>query len=131
MHFNPLEPGVFVIMCNSTYKYIGEVLDIYKKGANSRYGSLTAAPSTAGLSSLSLCVYLPMQTSSMKIVYAGCDSDSEDDTPKVAPHFTCQQCTFDLHTHASINHLVFNLGKKALIGDRSGACKLSPDAEKH
>jgi hypothetical protein len=67
----------------------------------------------------------------MKIVYAGCDSDSEDDTPKVAPHFTCRQCTFDLHTHASINHLVFNLGKKALIGDCGGVCKLSPDAEKH
>jgi hypothetical protein len=67
----------------------------------------------------------------MKIVYAGCDSDSEDDAPKVAPHFTCWQRTFDLHTHASINHLVFNLGKTALIGDRGGACKLSPDAEKH
>ncbi|KIK44125.1 hypothetical protein CY34DRAFT_803034 [Suillus luteus UH-Slu-Lm8-n1] len=28
-HFNPLEPGVFVIMRNSTHEYIGEVLDIY------------------------------------------------------------------------------------------------------
>ncbi|KIK35801.1 hypothetical protein CY34DRAFT_557832, partial [Suillus luteus UH-Slu-Lm8-n1] len=60
------------------------------------------------------------------------DSDSEDDdTPKVAPHFTCRKRTFNLHTQTLINHLVFNLGKKALIGDRGGACKLSPDAEKH
>ncbi|KIK31987.1 hypothetical protein CY34DRAFT_814448 [Suillus luteus UH-Slu-Lm8-n1] len=76
--------------------FIREVLDIYQKGANGRYGSL-AAPSTAGLSSLSLrvCVYLPMQTS-VSIFY---DSDSEDDIPKVAPHFTCRQRKFDLHSH--------------------------------
>jgi hypothetical protein len=73
-------------------------------------------------------VYLPMQTS----VSIFCDSDSEDDnTPKLAPYFTCRKRTFDFHTHTLINYLVFNLGKKALIGDRGGACKLSPDAEKH
>ncbi|KAG1883479.1 hypothetical protein F4604DRAFT_1920684 [Suillus subluteus] len=115
-HFNPLEPGVVVIMRNNTREYIGEVFDIYKKG----------------LSGLSLRVYLLMQTDSTKIVYAGCDSDDDNDIPKVvAPHFTCRQRTFDLHTHASINHLVFNLGKHALVGDCGGACKLSLDAEKH
>jgi hypothetical protein len=67
----------------------------------------------------------------MKIVYAGCDYDDDDNMPKLAPHFTCRQCTFDLHTHTSINHLIFNLGKKALIGDCGGACKLSLNAERH
>jgi hypothetical protein len=52
-------------MCNNTHEYIGEVLDIYKKGANGCYSSLDAAPSTTGLSSLSLHVYLPMQTMSI------------------------------------------------------------------
>ncbi|KAF8833540.1 hypothetical protein BDN67DRAFT_712207 [Paxillus ammoniavirescens] len=31
-HFNLLEPGVFVIMRNNTREYLGEILDIYKKG---------------------------------------------------------------------------------------------------
>ena len=33
-HFNPLQPGTFVIMRNKTCKYIGEVLDVYKKGSS-------------------------------------------------------------------------------------------------
>jgi hypothetical protein len=41
--------------------YIGQVLDLYKRGANSRYGSVELASSAQGLSWLSLRVYLPLQ----------------------------------------------------------------------
>ena len=40
--------------------YIGEVLDIYKKGASKQHCSIDTAISTIGLLYLSLCVYLPM-----------------------------------------------------------------------
>ena len=33
-HFNPLQPGTFVIMWNKAREYIGEVLDVYKKGSS-------------------------------------------------------------------------------------------------
>jgi len=55
----------------------------------------------------------------------------DNNMPKVAPHFTCRQCTFNLHTHASINHLIFKHGKKALLGKCDGACKLSLNVERH
>ena len=41
--------------------YIGEVLDIYKQAAGSRYGSVDDANSASSLSFLALRVYLPLQ----------------------------------------------------------------------
>ena len=41
--------------------YIGQVLDLYKRGANSRYGSVESASTAQGLFWLSLRVYLPLQ----------------------------------------------------------------------
>lgn len=55
-----LYPGYFVIMRNKTTTYIGEILDIYKKGANSKYGSLNYATTASTLSFLAVRVYLPM-----------------------------------------------------------------------
>ncbi|KIM67533.1 hypothetical protein SCLCIDRAFT_107897, partial [Scleroderma citrinum Foug A] len=89
--------------------YIREVLDIYKKGSSGRHGSVAAAPSMSGLSYLSLQVYLPMQAISLRsFIYDA--SDYGDTSRVVSPSFTCWQHTFDLHTHAPINHLLFNLG---------------------
>jgi hypothetical protein len=43
-------PSHFVIMRNKKAMYIGEVLDIYKKGNNSKYGSLEFATNVSLLS---------------------------------------------------------------------------------
>jgi len=56
-----LYPGYFVIMRNKKMMYIGEVLDIYKKGNNSKYGSLEFATTASSLSFLAVRVYLPLQ----------------------------------------------------------------------
>ena len=59
-----LRSGHFVIMCTELQRfYIGEVLDIYKKGTSSRYGSVDDASTAAGLSYLALRVYLPLKMS--------------------------------------------------------------------
>jgi hypothetical protein len=58
---NPLRRGTFVIMKNKTRTYIGEVLDIYKKLASGRHGSLKDANTPNNLSYLSLRVFLPLQ----------------------------------------------------------------------
>ncbi|KAH7906443.1 hypothetical protein BJ138DRAFT_1094126 [Hygrophoropsis aurantiaca] len=125
-HFNPLEPGTFVIMRNTAREYIGEVLDIYKKGTSSRYRSVPAAPSVTDLrSSLSLRVYLPMKANNSQISFS---FDFDDNTHTTTPPFTSCEHKFDIHTHAPIEHLVFNLGKKALNGDKTGPCTLSVEA---
>ena len=57
-----LERGNFVMMLTvMDHFYIGEVLDIYKQAASSRYGSVDNATSAARLSYLALRVYLPLQ----------------------------------------------------------------------
>ena len=51
---HPLKRDMFVIMRSSTDRfYIGQVLDLYKRGANSRYGSVELASTAQGLSWLS------------------------------------------------------------------------------
>ena len=56
-----LYPSYFVIMRNKKTMYIGEVLDIFKKGNNSKYGSLEFATSALSLSFMAVRVYLPLQ----------------------------------------------------------------------
>ncbi|KAJ3766604.1 hypothetical protein FB446DRAFT_757584 [Lentinula raphanica] len=56
----PLVPYTFVLMKTSVRMYIGQVLDIYKKGQSSRYGSVNKATEINGLSFLSLRVFLPL-----------------------------------------------------------------------
>lgn len=59
--FVPLRRGNFVIMSTKLRFYIGEVLDIYKQAAGSRYGSVDDANSASSVSFLALRVYLPLQ----------------------------------------------------------------------
>ena len=49
--------------------YIGEVLDIYKKGNNSKYGSLEFATNVLLLSFLVLQVYLLLQLGNVCLCY--------------------------------------------------------------
>jgi hypothetical protein len=59
-----VQSGHFVIMCTDLLRfYIGEVLDIYKQGTGSRYGSVNDVSTTSGLSYLALRVYLPPKMS--------------------------------------------------------------------
>ena len=59
----PVLLGAFVIMRTPKRFYIGEVLNLYKRGIrnNSRYGSIEKATSVGELSWLSLRVFLPLQ----------------------------------------------------------------------
>ncbi|KAF8200490.1 hypothetical protein K438DRAFT_2110609 [Mycena galopus ATCC 62051] len=105
---NPLAVGSMTVMWSGTQFYISEVLDVIKKGANGRYGSLASSPSISGLSFLSLRVYLPLTT-------GGEDEDDEDDQESadlVAPLFSCyhRNSRIRLSTHAKIDHVLFNLG---------------------
>src|ERR1700683_3978888 len=57
-----LERGNFVMMLTAMDRfYVGEVLDIYKQAASSRYGSVDDATSASSLSYLALRVYLLLQ----------------------------------------------------------------------
>jgi hypothetical protein len=60
-----LERGNFVMMSTERRFYIGEVLDIYKQAASSRYGSVDDATTASSLSYLALRVYLPLQVQSV------------------------------------------------------------------
>ncbi|KAF8184987.1 hypothetical protein K438DRAFT_1597807 [Mycena galopus ATCC 62051] len=96
-------------MWNGTRFYIGEILDVYKKGANSRYGSVSNSPSITGTSFLSMRIYLPLLTGNES------DSDDEEDVETlVAPAFSCHYkgTPIRLHTHAKIDHLLSNLGPR-------------------
>jgi hypothetical protein len=46
--------------------YIGEVLDMYKQAASSRYGSVDDATTASSLSYLALRVYLPLQVQTVR-----------------------------------------------------------------
>ena len=46
--------------------YIGEVLDMYKQAASSRYGSVDNATTASSLSYLALRVYLPLEVRSVR-----------------------------------------------------------------
>jgi hypothetical protein len=60
-----LERGNFVMMSTARRFYIGEVLDIYKQAASSRYGSVDDATTASSLSYLALRIYLPLQVQSV------------------------------------------------------------------
>ncbi|KAI0739984.1 hypothetical protein C8Q80DRAFT_1111610, partial [Daedaleopsis nitida] len=98
--------------------YLGEVLDIYKK-TGGRHGSLTEATTIAGLSYLSLRVYLPLKISGTQEhsdeESASEDSEKEENgTDQTA--FSCRVQSAYLHTHARGEDLVYHLGPNAATG---------------
>ena len=56
-----LQRDNFIIMRSEKHYYIGQILDLYKRGANSRYGSVDGLQSVQALSWISLRVFLPLQ----------------------------------------------------------------------
>ncbi|KAJ7041877.1 hypothetical protein C8F04DRAFT_1390777 [Mycena alexandri] len=117
---NPLTVGYMAIMWNGTRFYIGEILDVYKKGASSRHGSVPSPSSVSGLSFMSLRVYLPLIAGGEE---SDEDSDEEDSDDIAAPLFSCHYKNYAirLHTHAKIDHLLFNLGPHIFEEVEAGA----------
>ncbi|KAJ7269009.1 hypothetical protein C8J57DRAFT_1066950 [Mycena rebaudengoi] len=110
---NPLIFGSFTLMWNGKRFYIGEVLDVYKKGLSSRHGSVTETTTTSGLSYLSLRVYLELTSVCASFVSADAAEEDDDDTEHImAPPFSCYTGSkgAQIYTHAQIDHLLFNLG---------------------
>ena len=56
----PLVLGSFVIARTPRRHFIGEVLNMYKKGSNSRHNSIVSTSSDSKLSYISLRVHLPL-----------------------------------------------------------------------
>ena len=139
-----LQCSNFAIMSTKLCFYVGEVLDIYKQAAGSRYGSVDEAISASSVSYLGLRVYLPLQMqlvsnapSSLpyhrpllltgptdrpgKILMMRCH-------PMKARHL-CFQAGIAIMTctpHAPINQLMYHLGPRALIGDNHTHLTLTP-----
>ncbi|KAF8060260.1 hypothetical protein FPV67DRAFT_1632538 [Lyophyllum atratum] len=110
----PLKLGNFVIIRTSQRLYVGEILDMYKKGANGRYGSITMIGNASSLQALSLRVYLPLEMRT---------NDVDDDDEPDAPVFSCSSGSAHLHSYAPIDTFMYHLGPRALvpIGDQSHA----------
>ncbi|KAJ7036659.1 hypothetical protein C8F04DRAFT_1181337 [Mycena alexandri] len=89
---NPLTVGHMTIMWNGTRFYIGEILDVYKKAGGEDSESDD-------------------------------DSDEEDSADIAAPLFSCHYKNYAirLHTHAKIDHLLFNLGPRIFEEVEAGA----------
>ncbi|KAH7891084.1 hypothetical protein F5I97DRAFT_128655 [Phlebopus sp. FC_14] len=123
----PVVPSSFFIVRSDTARfYIGEVLDIYKKGANSRYGSVDSADSLSDVAFLSLHVYLSLSSeNSDETVYE--DDDPEDSLPR----FSMRYHSYHLHTHAPVHHALYHLGQTAFQGSDQRALQLTPEAGKH
>ncbi len=52
--------GNFMIIRTDNRTFIGEVLDIYKKGMNNRYASIESADSLSQLAAVAVRAYLPL-----------------------------------------------------------------------
>jgi hypothetical protein len=52
--------GNFMIIRTDNCTFIGEVLDIYKKGMNNRYASIESTDSLSQLAAVAVRAYLPL-----------------------------------------------------------------------
>ncbi|TFY51504.1 hypothetical protein EVG20_g10971 [Dentipellis fragilis] len=138
---HPLAVRSFIIIRNKIRKdegqiYIGEVLNIYQKGASSRYGSIETATTTSVLSFISVRAYLPLTLKQGR--FGTKDEEDEDSdcdetsTAIAAPIFSCHHPGHkaELHTHVKAAHLVYHLGLYALAKDDHGDMRLTPGVEK-
>ena len=112
--FVPLERGNCVIMSTKLRFYVGEVLDIYKQAAGSRYGSIDDATTASGLSYLALRVYLPLQVqlvSDTECVFSFMVTDWTASWPRKTLMMRC---------HLKIaRHLYFRVGTITMIYTRT------------
>ncbi|KAJ7679396.1 hypothetical protein DFH06DRAFT_1166490 [Mycena polygramma] len=110
----PIVIGSFLIMRTAKRVYIGEVLDIYKKGSSGRYGSIPMASAISDIQAFSLRVFLPLQFTQTHDLED--DDMIVDDSDTVVPNFSCiaSPYKYHLHTYASISTLLYNLDLVAL-----------------
>lgn len=75
----------------------------------------------------SLRVYLPLQLTLES------DDDDDADADENPPDFTCtlRNNKYHLHTHAPADHLIYHLGRNALLGDNQLRKSLAPLAASH
>jgi hypothetical protein len=122
--------------------YISEILDLYKKGNSSRYGSVESTANASQLAWLLLCVYLPLEMSAVTVSLSsysclqllkghkdddGNESSNDNNSLLTAPPFSSRykrRC--EMHTHASINGLLYNLGSVAFTGKDPNNQVLTP-----
>ncbi|KAF9235771.1 hypothetical protein BU15DRAFT_77611 [Melanogaster broomeanus] len=124
----PVQRHLFFIIRSAAHFYIGKVLNIYKKGTNSRYGSLDSSESLSDLMFLSLRVYLPLSgecTSSDGAMY---EADNSEDSLATFMKF---HHTYHLHTHTPISNILYHLGRRAFDGPNPRALRLTVKAAKH
>ncbi|KAF9236407.1 hypothetical protein BU15DRAFT_76980 [Melanogaster broomeanus] len=124
----PLEHHSVVIVHSTAWFYIGEVLDIYKKGTNNHYGSIDSSECLSNLSFLSLLVYLPLSGETTGLDSAIYEDDDYEDS---RPTFTKFHHSYHLHMHAPISNILYHVGKRALIGSNPRALRLTAEATKH
>ncbi|KAJ6609185.1 hypothetical protein B0H10DRAFT_2226171 [Mycena sp. CBHHK59/15] len=110
----PIAIGSFLIMRTADHVYIGEVLDIYKKGSSGRYGSIPTASAVSDIQAFSLRVFLPLQVTQSHELED--DDMIVDDSDTVEPNFSCiaSPHKYHLHTYAPISTLLYNLNSAAL-----------------
>ncbi|KAF8169334.1 hypothetical protein K438DRAFT_1774346 [Mycena galopus ATCC 62051] len=108
----PIRLGNFLVMRTTQCMYIGEVMDIFKKGSNGRYGSIESAASTSEIHAFSLRVYLPLQTMIPDVD----ESDDDDHANLDIPKFSCvaNGAKYHLHTYALAPTLLYHLGPNVL-----------------
>lgn len=106
---HPLVLGSFVIARTNMRMYIGEVLDLYKKG-NHRHGSVLSTNNIAKLSYLSLRVYRALDAAHDDST----TSSDEDSSPEhsAVPIFSRTFKAYELHTHAFTEQVLYHVGKK-------------------
>ena len=139
--------GSFVIANTSRCFFIGEVLDMYKKGPSigGRHSSVSSSPNAAELSYVSLRVYLPLTEASKALdcpsyclliaLFWQTRNLSDDDDPEhaseVTPTFSRLRPGFryELHTHLDASRIMYHLGRKPFDMTNSSHRLLQLDKE--
>ncbi|KZW01196.1 hypothetical protein EXIGLDRAFT_745195 [Exidia glandulosa HHB12029] len=128
---HPLQEGCFVIMRNEARTYIGEVIEVFKKGESKsgRHGSVDVVTSFTGLSYLALHAHLVVVSSdNAGSEHSDDDSGSDSDSDR-EPTFSCQVKLkgkkIGLHTHGPAATLLYNLGRKQLVDGKLTSLSLS------
>ena len=135
---HPLKRDTFVIMRLSTNCfYIGQVLDLYKRGADPRYGFIELASSAQGLSWLPLLSFKTGACISCYTLLLDCwvwrRWRWRQKCTWLHLRITCalKNNKYHLHTHAPANHLIYHLSHNALLGDNQLRKSLSPLASSY
>ena len=78
-------------------------------------------------------VYLISQCIYLTFLFQTLGSDDDEDEEENVPDFTCtlRNNKYHLHTHAPVYHLIYHLGRDALLGDNFLRKSLSQSAASH